>query len=153
MNDKAQLTLEYILLFMIMLIVFSIISIPLLINSISDINDIKDTVEVKNTLISLSNDVNLVYSSGRGNIHIRSIYIPSDMKIEYKTSSGRHYLSSNVKLNDSTKEVKTEVPCKVTFKNNPSYYYTTVYNRWYYNVEVKWINVNNSSSSIDINFK
>ena len=75
------------------------------------------------------------------------------MKIEYRLSYGRHYLSTNIRLNDNTtKTVMTEVPCKVSFKNNPNYYYTNVYNRWYYNTEFKWIN-STQAKNVDINFK
>lgn len=153
MNDTGQLSLEYTFIFMILLLVFSLISIPLLTESLKNTQDITDVVKTENTLNQLSSAVKYVYYSDDGTKIVKSIYIPKDLKIEYKTSSGKHYLSTKINLNDNTtKTVMKEVPCKVTFKNNPNYYYSNVYNRWYYNTEFKWIN-NNKTSNVDINFK
>lgn len=153
MNDIGQLSLEYLFIFMILLIIFSLISIPLLTESIENTADVSDVVKTENTLNQLSSQVKYVYYSDEGTRIVKSIHIPRDMRIEYKSSSGRHYLSTKVNLNDNTtKNVMVEVPCKVTFKNNPNYYYTNVYDRWYYNTEFKWIN-NNKTSNVDINFK
>lgn len=153
MNDVGQLSMEYIFIFMLLLIIFSLISIPLLTESVKNTEDVADVVKAENALNQLSSEVKYVYYSDEGTRIVKSIYVPLDMKVEYKTSSGRHYLSTKVNLNDnSTKTVMVEVPCKVTFKNNPNYYYSNVYNRWYYNTEFKWIE-NNKTSNVDINFK
>ncbi|MDO5825898.1 MAG: hypothetical protein Q4Q22_05920 [Methanosphaera sp.] len=153
MNNIGQLSLEYIFIFLILLIIFSIISVPLLTESMENTQDVSDVVKCKNTLSQLAGEVKFVYYSDEGTKIVKSIHIPKDMKIEYKSYNGRHYLSTNVRLNDnSTKNVMVEIPCKVTFKNNPNYYYTNVYNRWYYNVEFKWIS-SNKTSNVDINFK
>ncbi|MBO7719439.1 MAG: hypothetical protein J6S29_04710 [Methanosphaera sp.] len=153
MNDVGQLSMEYIFIFMLLLIIFSLISIPLLTESVKNTEDVANVVKAENALNQLSSEVKYVYYSDEGTRIVKSIYVPLDMKVEYKTSSGRHYLSTKVNLNDnSTKTVMVEVPCKVTFKNNPNYYYSNVYNRWYYNTEFKWIE-NNKTSNVDINFK
>lgn len=153
MNDVGQLSMEYIFIFMLLLIIFSLISIPLLTESVKNTEDVADVVKAENALNQLSSEVKYVYYSDEGTRIVKSIYVPLDMKVEYKTSSGRHYLSTKVNLNDnSTKTVMVEVPCKVTFKNNPNYYYSNVYNRWYYNTEFKWIE-NNKTSNVDISFK
>lgn len=153
MNDIGQLSMEYIFIFMLLLIIFSLISIPLLTESVKNTEDVANVVKAENALNQLSSEVKYVYYSDEGTRIVKSIYVPLDMKVEYKTSSGRHYLSTKVNLNDnSTKTVMVEVPCKVTFKNNPNYYYSNVYNRWYYNTEFKWIE-NNKTSNVDINFK
>jgi uncharacterized protein (UPF0333 family) len=153
MNDKGQLSLEYIFIFMIMLIIFTIISIPLLAESLQNTEDVINIIKTDNTLKQLSSEVKYIYYSDEGTKKVKSVYIPENMKLEYKQSYGRHYLSTKIKLNDnSTKEMMAEVPCKVTFKNNPNYYYTSLYNRWYYNVEFKWLE-GNKTMNVDINFK
>jgi len=153
MNNKGQLSLEYVFIFMLTLIIFSIISIPLFIESIENTNDIINVVKTENTLNELSSEVKYIYYSDIGTKKVKDIYIPSDMKLEYKLKSSKHYLYTKVKLNDNnTKEIYVEVPCKVTFKNNPNYYYSNLYNRYYYNVEFKWLE-GNKTSNVDINFK
>lgn len=153
MNSEGQISLEYLFIFMIVLLIFSLISIPTLIESIENIDDAVNVIECKNALIQISNEVKLIYYSDIGTKKVKSINIPHNMKLEYKLYGNKHYLSTNIVLNDNgTKNIMVEVPCKVSFKNNPTYYYSSLYKRWYYNVEFKWIK-NNEGYNVDVNFK
>ena len=118
MNNKGQLSLEYLFIFMITLILFSIISLPTFTESIENTNDIINVVKTENTLNELSSEVKYIYYSDIGTKKVKDVYIPVNMKLEYKLKSSKHYLYTKVKLNDNkTKEIYVEVPCKVTFKN------------------------------------
>lgn len=153
MNDKAQVSLEYLLLFFAVIIILSVISLPLLYDSIETTQDILLVVETKNTLNHLSDEIKVVHTDYYTQ-KTASVYIPENMKLEYRTSSGKHYLSANIKLSDNTtKTVKQEVPCKISFRNNPSYYYNNLNKRWYNNVEIKWLKANDNTTSIDLYFK
>lgn len=143
MDSRAHVSLEYLLIFLISLSILSMFSIPLIEDTVSDVNDIKKSMDIKNTLIELSNNVNLVYASGYGSKKTISMNIPCNMNIYYKTKNSRHYLYSYCVLSDNTKkEIEVEIPCRVSFNNKPTYYYTSLKKQWYYNIEVKWIEYN-----------
>lgn len=153
MDCKAQVSLEFLLIFFISLIILSVISIPLTYDTINTVNDIKSSTEVKNTLVELSNNVNIVYSSGYGSKKTISVNVPSKMNIYYKSVNKKHYLYSYVILSDNTKkEVSTQVPCKVSFNGKSSYYYTSLKKGWYYDTEIKWI-YSSDEYCMNINFK
>ncbi|WP_455645844.1 hypothetical protein [Methanosphaera sp.] len=136
------------------MIILSIISVPLVINEIDGVGDVKDTVEVKNTLVELSNSVRMIYSSDYGSSKIVSINCPCNMNIYYRLVNGNHYLYSYVTLSDNEiKEVRVLVPCKISFNGKSTYYYVGLKNRWYYNTEVKWITSSNGERSVNIYFK
>ena len=130
MDSRAQVSLEYLLIFLISLSILSMFSIPLIEDTVSDVNDIKKSMDIKNTLIELSNNVNLVHASGYGSKKTISMNIPCNM-------------NSYCVLSDNTKkEIEVEIPCRVSFNNKPTYYYTSLKKQWYYNIEVKWIEYN-----------
>lgn len=151
---KGQMSLEYLLIFFVTIIILSSVILPLLTSSTETVDDITDAVKAKNTLVELASTVNMVYSSDSGTVKLTSIHIPSNMRIEYKYTNNTHYLYTRITLKDNTKkDLYVQVPCKITFNDNPSYYYNYVYDRWYYNVEVKWITSNSGEKSINIKFK
>lgn len=154
MEDNGQVAVEYLLIFFISVIILSIISVPLVITSIEDLNDVKDTMEVKNTLIELSNTARIIYSSDYGSMKTVSVKSPSDMNIYYKYVGGNHYIYSYVTLSSGKrKEVRVQTPCRISFNNKSTYYYVNLHNRWYYNTEVKWINSSTGVMSVNIYFK
>ncbi len=155
MDSKAQIAIEYLLIFFISMILLSIISIPFVIEEVDTLNDIKTTMEVKNTLNELSHNIEVIYSSDYGSQRIISIKSPTRMNISCKQNSSKYYIYSYVTLSDNTKKwVGVEVPCKITFNNKPNYSYTTLSeNWWYYNTEIKWINATSDIKSINIYFK
>ena len=153
MNDKAQVALEYLLIFFVTIIILTVISLPLLSESVDNMQDMLTVAETKNTLTKLSDEIKLVHAMDFPSQKTTSVYIPSNMKLEYKTSNNKHYLYANVYLShNTTKAVMTEIPCKVSFRENPNYYYNNLYRRWYNNVEIKWISSDNATN-IDLYFK
>lgn len=154
MDNKGQIALEYLLIFFILLIILSIITIPLLYEGIEATNDVTKTVKVKSFLTELQKNVKLIYSLDTGSKRTIGVYVPSDMVIYYTLRSGRHYVYTNLMLSDgSNKRVELEMPCKVSFNNNSNHYYSSLRKRWYYNVEVRWIESANGERSINIIFK
>lgn len=154
MDHYGQVAIEYLLIFFVSIIILSLISIPLVTQEVNNTEDIKKTMEVKSVLSELANTVNIVYSSDYGSSRTISINSPDSIRVSYKNSSGKHYLYSTVVLsNNSKKEVKVQVPCRVSFANQSSYYYTNIYERWYYNTEVKWINTSDNGHVVNIYFK
>ncbi len=154
MQSKGQISLEYLLVIFIMIIILTVITIPLVIDSLEKTNDITTVLKVKDSMVEVANAIKIVSSSPFGTKKTISVNIPMDMKIFYNSVSDRNYIKSNIKLSDGySKAVTVEVPCKVTFNGNSNNYYASLHERWYYNTSVQWIYANDGSSSINVNFK
>lgn len=123
-------------------------------NTVETTDDIQRSIYAKDVLNELANDVNIVYSSDVGTKKSRLMNLSDRMRIYYKNKNNRKYLSTTLKLSDnSSKEITADVNCRVSFSNNPNYYYKDVGKDWLYNVEVKWINDSNGNKSVNIDFK
>lgn len=151
MDKQGQLSIEYILFFLIFLIIFATISIPTLSESINDVNDMKDVTETKIALTEISNNIKIVYASGTNSKKVTSIYMPQNTTIRTKTYKNKNYLTADVKLRDNTtKTVEVEVPCNISFNGNINHYYKDVKNRWYYNTQIDWI-IKEDKMKVNIN--
>ncbi len=154
MNQRGQIAIEYLLIFFVSIIILSVITLPTITQEVDNSNDIRTTLEVEQMLLDVSNSVRLVQSSDYDSQRTISVNCPCYIRIYYGMIGKRHYIYAYVNLSDNTqKEVMVEVPCKVTFTNQPSYYYTTLYERWYYNTEVKWITSSTGEKSVNVYFK
>lgn len=154
MDRRGQVAMEYMLIFFIVLIILSTISVPLVTDEINNVNDVASSVKAKNMLVNIAGTVNMVYSSDYGSMRTISVDCPIKSRVYYKSISNKHYIYTYVLLSDnSTKEMRVQVPCKVSFNNNPSYYYSYLNKRWYYNTEVKWINSSKGYDSVNVYFK
>ncbi|MCI5867084.1 MAG: hypothetical protein SOZ23_07115 [Methanosphaera sp.] len=155
MDFKGQVAVEYMILFFISIIIITTISMPLAIDEVDQIGDIKKTMEVKMFLSNIADNVDVIYNNN-DNIKVISIKSPGNITVSYRNTTNRHYIYSYVTLsNGSRKRVDVEVPCHVSFMNNPSYTYTRLYsNRNYYSSEIKCIDDENSSGcNVNIYFK
>ncbi|WP_304125504.1 hypothetical protein [Methanosphaera cuniculi] len=155
MNNKGQITLEYMLIFFISIILITTVVLPFLCEEIDTVDDIKTTMQTKAMLNELSNNVNMIYSSEYGTCKNIAIKTPSRLNLSYTQNGSRNYISTYITLNNNSRRwVGVEVPCSISFANKPNYRYTVVKsNWWYYNTEVKWIKSDDGSMSININFK
>ena len=154
MDIKGQIALEYLLIFFVFIIILSVISIPLLTDSIETTDDMTNSVMTKSFLTEVQKNVKLIDSLDVGSKHTFSVLVPSNMTLYYNNEYGKHYISTTLKLSDNTKKtIKVEVPCKVSFNSNVNYYYVTLKKGWYYNVEVKYLTSSNGERNINVNFK
>ncbi len=154
MDLKGQIALEYLLMFFVILIIFSVISIPFITGGIENINDLTETIEVKSSLIEIGNNIKLFYPLDVGSKRTFSVYVPANIVLYYTTDSSRHYIYTTLTLSDNTKKrVQVEVPCKISFNGNANHYYSSLKKRWYYNTEVKWLTSSNGERSINIKFE
>lgn len=154
MDKRGQFALEYLLIFFILLIILSAISIPLLHESIESTNDLTDSVKVKSLLTEIQKNVKFIYSLDVDSRRTISVYVPKDMVLYHTVRGDKHYLYTTLTLSDGTKKrIEVEMPCKVSFNNNSNHYYSSLNNRWYYNVEVKWIESGDGEKSINVIFK
>ncbi|RAP47558.1 MAG: hypothetical protein BZ135_01970 [Methanosphaera sp. rholeuAM6] len=152
MDNKGQLALEYLLIFFIFIIILSVISIPLLTDSIESTEDMTKAVETKNFLTEIQKNVKLIYSLDVGSKRTFSVYVPCDMNLNSNFTS--YNVRTTLTLSDNTrKTISVDMPCKVSFNGNINYYYVSLKKGWYYNTEVKWYTSSSGERSINVNFK
>lgn len=155
MMDKiGQIALEYLLIFFVVLIIISTVTIPFLYDSIESTNDISSSVKVKSLFTEIQKNVKIIYSLDIDSKRTISLYVPEDMVLYHTTRNGKNYIYTTITLSDeSKKRIELEMPCKISFNGNSNHYYSSLKNRWYYNTEVKWVESTSGERSININFK
>lgn len=154
MDIKGQVALEYLLIFFVLIIILSTISIPLLLDSLETTNDVTTTIETKSFLIELEKNIKIIYSLDTGSKRNIAIYVPCDLKLYYNNNFNKNYLSTTLVLSDNIKKTLTvEVPCDVSFSGYINNHYVSLKKSWYYNTEIKWYTSSNGTRSINVNFK
>ena len=108
-DSRAQISLEYILMFAISLIILMVFTLPLAEDSIRNTLDVSDSLNAKYELSTIAQAIREVYGEGHGSK--RTISWDSDKKI--KVSISDSYISCNLKLkSNSYKQIKE------SFKSN-----------------------------------
>lgn len=154
MDFKGQIALEYLLVFFVLIIVLSILTVPLMLNVLETSDEIITSIETKSFLVEVQNNIRLVYSLDVESKRSLSIYVPCDLKLFFQSSSGKKYLSTTLTFSDNSRKVlKVEVPCDVSFNGNVNNRYVSLKKAWYYNVEVKYIVSSNGTRVINVNFR
>lgn len=154
MDMKGQIALEYLLIFFILIIILSVISIPFLLDSLETSKDVTTAIETKSFLVEVEKNVKLVYALDTGSKRTLSIYVPCDIKLYCNNNYDKHYLSTTLQLSDNSKKtIKVEVPCDVSFSGYINNHYVSLKKSWYYNTEIKWYTSSNGTRSINVNFK
>ena len=154
MDIKGQITLEYLLIFFVLIIILSVISMPFLLSSLETTNDITTAIETKSFLSEVQKNIKIIYALDVGSKRTLSIYVPCDLKLYYNNNYDKHYLSTTLTMSDNTrKTVKVEVPCDVSFNGYINNHYVSLKKSWYHNTEVKWYTSSNGTRSINVNFK
>ena len=81
-DNKGQLSLEYILSSMIVILIISLISVPILLAAIDYSNDIIDSINSKNELSKITDAIDFCYSSGKGSKRI--VYVDFNQDVNMK---------------------------------------------------------------------
>ena len=108
-DNNGQISLEYLLIVTVSLILLIVFTIPITQNSIENTLDVSDALEVKSDLSKIAQAVEKVYGQGQGSKQSINIESSKDIKVNIADN----YVSSNLKLKDST--VKVE---KIYFKSS-----------------------------------
>ncbi|MEE0935984.1 MAG: hypothetical protein U0L42_09945 [Methanobrevibacter sp.] len=110
MDDKGQVSLEYLLIFAVSFIVLIAFTLPLLEGSMSTTFDVSDSLELKSDLSKLSQAIRQVYGQGQGS----RIAVDLDMNSPVKINIADNYVSSKIMLkNKQYKEIKIPVKSKL----------------------------------------
>ncbi len=108
LDNKGQTSLEYLLIVSVSLILLIVFTIPLTHVAVENTLDVSDALEVKSDLSKIAQAVEKVYGQGQGSKQSVKIDSSKDMKI----SISSNYISSNLKLKDSSSKVE-----KIYFKS------------------------------------
>lgn len=105
-DNKGQVSLEYLLIFAISLILLIAFTLPTVDLTIKDSLDVSDSLDAKSDLSKIAQVIQQVYGEGQGSKH--SVNIDSPRAINLNV--GGSYVSCNFKLNDnSNKYVRVNV--------------------------------------------
>lgn len=142
MDNKGQLSLEYVLIAMIGILLLTLISFPLLNLSIDTSNDIIDSINAKNELNKLVNGVNYCYSSGKGSKRVILLDFNKDNQIMISSlNNDKSIIKSNIKLSNSNKELSFQL-------NTPIETQSITFKKGLNKVAIKW---SENSNKIIIN--
>jgi uncharacterized protein (UPF0333 family) len=141
MDSKGQVSAEYLLLIVILLIIMGAVTIPLVGTSIDASMDVSDASQIKTAVQGIADAANLVYANGPGAKRTISIYIPQN---NVAVNAGATGISMNVRLSDgTTKTIRADTSKALSST-------TTVTNEGWHQVQVYWNQ--NASSYITITF-
>jgi uncharacterized protein (UPF0333 family) len=76
MDSKGQLSVEYLLLILVIVIILGAVTIPLVGNSISNSLYVSGASDAKNAVSNIANAANLVYANGPSSKRTINIYMP-----------------------------------------------------------------------------
>ena len=110
MDDKGQVSLEYLLIFAVTLIILIAFTLPLLEESMNNTFDISDSIKAKSDLSKLSHAISQVYGQGQGS----RVTLDLDIDKPIKINIANNHVSSKIKLkNNQYKEIKIPVKSKL----------------------------------------
>lgn len=109
MDNRGQVSLEYLLIFAISMILLIAFTLPLTDFTLQTTLDVSDSLDMKSDLSKLSQAIQTVYGQGQGSRQIVNIVSPAPSKIDVTDS----HVSCNLKLKDGSKKL-----VKVTSKSN-----------------------------------
>ena len=106
-DDKGQLSLEYVLLSMMAILIISLVSVPILLTTIDYSLDIIDSINSKAELIKITDAIDYCYSSGKGSKRIVYVDFNQDVDVKLSNNGKKGFASINLSLSDNSKEIKS----------------------------------------------
>lgn len=104
-GNKGQLSLEYVLSFMIVILIISIISVPILLTAMDYSNDILDSINSKSELSKITDAIDFCYASGKGSK--RTVLVDFNRNVDIRLyNDGKNGLALiNLNLSDNSQEI------------------------------------------------
>ena len=106
-DNKGQLSLEYVLSSMIVILIISLISVPILLTAIDYSNDIIDTINAKSELSKITGAIDFCYTSGKGSKRIVYVDFNQNVDIRLYNEGNKGFASINLNLSDNLKEIRS----------------------------------------------
>lgn len=129
MDDKGQISAEYLLLIVVILTILTAVTIPLMGQSIDASNDVSWTSDAKVAVETVANAVNIVYSNGPGSKRTFDIYIPRDGMV--LQASGSDITIATTLSDGTTKDVSASTGYNLNITAIPL-------NHGWYRIQVYW---------------
>lgn len=105
LDNNGQLSLEYILSSMLVIIVISLISVPILLTAIDFSNDIIDSINAKAELSKITDAIDYCYISGKGSKRIVYLDFNQDVNVRLSNNGKTGIAFIDIKLSDGSKEI------------------------------------------------
>lgn len=103
LDNKGQISLEYLLIVTVSLILLIVFTLPLTEMTITNTLDVSDTLNMKADLSKLTHTISEVYGQGQGAKQSVTLQSPQATKLNI----GGNYITCNVKLKDgSNKQIR-----------------------------------------------
>ena len=104
-DKKGQLSLEYVLSSMIVILIISLISVPILLTAMDYSNDIIDSINAKSEFSKITDAIDFCYSSGKGSKRIVYVDLNRNMDIRLYNDGNKGFASIDLNLSDNSKEI------------------------------------------------
>lgn len=118
LDNKGQLSLEYILIAMVSILLVTLISIPILGLSIDYSFDVVDSLNAKNELSKITGAVDFCYNSGKGSKKIVLIDLNNDLEINLLNNGSKGVAIADLDLsNNDSKRICLPFDCPFLNEN------------------------------------
>ena len=141
LGNKGQLSLEYVLSSMIVILIISLISVPILLSAIDYSNDILDSINSKTELSKITDAIDFCYASGKGSRRIVLVDFNRNVDVRLYNDGKNGFASINLNLSDNSKEITSYFDYNGL---NENIHLSKGYNR----IAVKW---DDNSNLIEVN--
>ena len=108
LDNKGQLSLEYILSSMIIILIISLISVPVLLTTIDYSNDIIDSIDSKIEMSKITEAIDFCYASGKGSKKIVLVDFNQNANMKLYNDGKKGFASINLNLSDDSMEIIDE---------------------------------------------
>lgn len=105
LGNKGQLSLEYVLSSMIVILIISLISIPILLTAIDFSNDIMDSINSKSELSKITDAIDFCYASGKGSKRVVLVDFNRNVDISIYNDGKNGLASINLNLSGNSEEI------------------------------------------------
>ena len=105
LDNKGQLSLEYVLSSMIVILIISLISVPILLTAMDYSNDIIDSINAKSELSKITDAIDFCYASGKGSKRIVYVDLNRNVDIRLYNEGNKGFASIDLNLSDNSKEI------------------------------------------------
>ena len=141
LGNKGQLSLEYVLSSMIVILIISLISIPILLTAIDFSNDIMDSINSKSELSKITDAIDFCYASGKGSKRVVLVDFNRNVDIRLYNDGKNGLATINLNLSGNSEKITSNFDYNGL---NENIYLSKGYNR----IAVKW---DENSNLIEVN--
>ena len=141
LGNKGQLSLEYVLSSMIVILIISLISVPILLTAIDYSNDILDSINSKTELSKITDAIDFCYASGKGSKRVVLVDFNRNVGIRLYNDGKNGFASINLNLSGNSEEITSNFDYNGL---NENIHLSKGYNR----IAVKW---DENSNLIEVN--